>query len=313
MSDPASGWADPNPAAVTDSRTRTALTIAGAALTVLVIATLVVVVIISRGGIFSGSSPGQTIVLNAANAAGPDPFMPSVSAGAIPASGQVAIHAATLAQQLPYSAERGVRLVSGTQPGLYGSIGQADSCDTVAVANFLDTHPDNAKAWALAMGIQTAQIPYYLNTLTSVALIADAWVTSHSYTDGEVTAHQTVLQAGNAVLIDPIGVPRVACASGNPLTPPKNRNLSTLSHINGKPWDGYNPANVVAIAYTPNSSTAPQQTPPAPVTEFRLVDLITAQPLTRKAGGTINLEPSAAAPGQLPDPVSMNIPPAADG
>lgn len=314
MSSAPPGWTDPNPRDVTDPRAKTTLAIAAIALTTLVIAALVTVVVVKRSGLFGDASPDQTVFLAAANAPTHDPFMPSVAVGA---SDRTSLGTTPAAQQLAYSADRGVRLVAGTQPGLYGAIGQSNSCDAAAVANYLDAHPDTAKAWGKAIGIATAEIPYYLNTLTPVYLTADTWVTSHSYSDGHAAPFQAVLQAGNAVMIDPAGVPRVHCACGNPLVPPANRSLSKLSRVQGKPWPDYNNQNVVAVAYYVASGAFTPQidprvlNPPQPkpaVGEFSLRDLTTAELVVRKAGGTINLgESGHAVP--LPDPLAMNRPP----
>jgi hypothetical protein len=316
VTDAPHGWTDPNPRDVTDPRAKTTLAIAAITLTTLVIAALVTVVVVKRSGIFGAGSPEETVVLTAANAPTRDSFMPSVAVGA--PSDRSGFGTSSVAQQLSVSADRGVRLVAGTQPGLYGAFGQSNSCDAAAVANYLDAHPDVAKAWGQTIGISAAQIPYYLNTLTPVYLTADTWVTSNAYSDGRAAPFQTVLQAGNAVMIDPVGVPRVHCASGNPLLPPVNRNLSKLTRVEGKPWSGYDTQNVVAVAYYVASGAVTPQIdprvlqPPQPkpaLDEFSLRDLTTAEQVVRKAGGTINLGSGQAV--ALPDPLSMNRPPAA--
>lgn len=298
MTDQHAGWTDPNPRNATDPRAKTVLTIAGAALTLVVIAALVGVVLIKRGSLFGDQPAGGTVVLAAANAPVPDPFTPSVVVDTRSQSPLIA----TSIERLPVATDRGVRIASGTQPGLYGGTGQSNACDAAGIANYLDTHADKASAWADALDLSVAQIPYYLNTLTPVILTADTWVTSHSFSDG-ARPYQTVLQAGNAVLIDPVGVPRVHCTCGNPLLPPENRSLTKLSRVEGDPWSGYNPRDVIAIAYRSNG---PQD---RPVTRFDLVDVATAQPFTRQAGGTIGIGPITALVEDLPDPVQMNQPP----
>jgi hypothetical protein len=302
-------WTDPNPRDATDPRAKTAVTIAGVALTTLVVAALIFVVVAKHNNMFGGGSPEQTVVLAPANAPVSNPFTPSVVVSPTRTSVTTAATLAAATQQFPIAADRGVRLASGTQPGLYGATVQGIPCDASAVANHLDAHPEKAGPWAQAMGLPPAQIPYYLNTLTPVVLTADTWVTSHAFSAGQASAFQTVLQAGSAIMIDPVGIPRVHCASGDPLRPPANKNLSVLSDIEGRAWSGYDPQNVVAVAYSSSGSSPPQS---APITEFSLVDLGTGEPLVRKAGGTINLGPITGQYGQLPDPVSMNIPPAAD-
>ncbi len=310
MSDPTSGWIDPNPRDTTDPRVNRVLTFAGIGLTLLVIATLVIVVLIQRVGGPDSDSP-RSVTLTAANGPVPEPFTPSVVVAPTQISETAAAQIAATTQQLPVAADRGVRLASGTLPGLYGVTGPTNSCDAAAVANHLSADTDKSDAWAGAIGIEPEQIPYYLNTLTPVVLTTDMWLTSHAYTDGSATPFQTVLQAGSAVLIDAVGVPRTHCASGDPLLPPAKENLTRLSRVEGSPWPGYDPQNVVAVAYSAAGPNPPQQAPASAVTEFSLVDLSTAQSVVREAGGTINLgEPVTSRVGPLPDPIDMNRPPA---
>jgi hypothetical protein len=294
------GWVDPNtPTANMSPHARLVLGGAAAALTLVVVATLVVVVIASKG-IDSTSGPGSgDVVLTAANASVTNPFSRSVVLDRTPASQEATQHIADVTARTPYFPDRGVRLASGTQPGLYGTRGSTRPCDAPAAASALQSHPAKGEAWATAIGLRFAQIPYYLNTLTPVKLTVDTWVTSHGYADGQATTFQTVLQAGNAVMIDEAGVPRVHCESVDPLGPPANRNLADMKQT-GKPWQGLDGQNVVAIAYTAGTSASA-------VSEFTLIDTDTGAPVIREAGNTINLAP--ASPGMLPNPVTMNAAP----
>jgi hypothetical protein len=294
---PQSGWIDPNPPPTTDPRVNTVLTVAAVALALLLIVTLAGVVIANKSGT-SDDDAGQTVVLAAANTPMPEAFTPSAVVAPTQISENAAAKLAETAQQLPLSADRGVRLASGTQPGLYGGTATANSCDAAALANYFDAHPDTAAVWAHVMGIAPQQIPSHLNTLTPVILTVDTWVTSYAYSSGRAAPSQTVLQAGNAVLIDPVGVPRVQCVSGNPLLPPVNQNFARMTHVQGHPWSNYNAQNVVAIAYATPGSAVPSN----PVSQFSLTDLSTAQPLIRSAGGTINLGAVSASAAPLPDP-----------
>ncbi|MDZ4270551.1 MAG: DUF6777 domain-containing protein, partial [Mycobacterium sp.] len=209
-----------------------------------------------------------------------------------------------VAAQLPVSTQRGVRIASGTQPGLYGGAPQDNSCDAAALANYLDADAALAAAWAAPLGLSGQASPFYLNSLTPVILLNDTWVTSHSLDDGQATPFQTVLQAGSAVMLDRVGIPRVHCASGAPLLPPADDNLTDYT-IDGDAWSGYDPRDVVAVAYTAPGA------PPAPATDFGLLDISSAEPFTRPAGGTINIETQ---PGvTLPDPAAMNVAPSSAG
>jgi hypothetical protein len=297
---PPPGWVDPNPLAVNDRRTTTTtLTVAGLALTGVVIATLVATVMLTTtGGSAPAPAPARSVTLTAAGAPVEHSFMPSVAVatGAPPAASP----ADGPATRLPYAPSRGVRVTEGTRPGLYGGTNLVDSCDAAATATFLQNHPQPGRAWASAIGIAPDQIPAYLNTLTAVLLTTDTWVTSHGFADGRVTTFQTVLQAGNAVMIDPAGVPRMHCASGNPLAPPTNRPLSDFAQ-DGTAWPGFAPANVVVIDYSAPGA------PATPATGFDLVDAATNAPLHRQAGGTIDLGTAPSTP-PLPDPFTMNVP-----
>ncbi|WP_179475855.1 DUF6777 domain-containing protein [Mycolicibacterium vinylchloridicum] len=304
----AAGWNDPNQPPVIDSRARPVLTVAAIALTFVVLATLTVVVLLSRPRAASGpvSSAPDPLVFTEANAAGLDPFTTSVVVlSAVPAPGTANGNPGSAAQA-PVSTERGVRLVSGTQHGLYGAVGTEVPCDAAALANDLSAHPDRAQSWGSTIGLQPQQIPYYLNTLTPVVLSADTWVTSHRFTSGKAVAYQTVLQAGDAVMVDPVGVPRVHCAGGSPLLPPSDGNIAAWKSADTAPWTGYSPHTTVVVAYSAAHRTTP-------VAEFVLVDLGSGQAVPRPSGGTIDMGPPPATIGALPDPVAINVPPAGGG
>ncbi|MDH6246234.1 DUF6777 domain-containing protein [Mycobacterium sp. OTB74] len=300
MTSPPAGWIDPNPPSTTNPHAKVVLTIAGVALTAVVIATLVAVVVLSRG-ISSDSEYGRnTVVLIGVDAAPPDAFTPSAVVDAVTASEHAASEIATMTQQLPTSTERGVRVVAGTRPGLYGATDRASSCNAAAVANYLDSHSDEARVWSRTFSIEPQQVPAYLNTLTPVVLNVDAWVTAHRYANTGSVPFQTVLQAGTPVMIDPVGVPRVHCKSGSPLKPPANTNLAKLDDVRGMAWPNYAPEKVVAVAYSAGGAGSP-------VSEFSVLDLGSAEEIIRKVGGTIDLG-SAPDTGRLPDPATINIP-----
>lgn len=296
MTDTQARWIDPNPPDPMDPRTTVVLTVSGVALTIMVLAALVGVVLISTDR--DGSPTGGEAALIAANTAPDHPFTQSVLVAPVVISGQAASKASMLLQQVQIKADRGVRPVSGQQPELYGATGDTFPCDVPTLANHLDADAVTARAWGLALGLSVQQIPYYLNTLTPVVLMGDTWVTAHMLADGSAQPIQVVLQAGTAVLIDPVGVPRVQCVSGAPLTPPSTGNL-TQFRMTGEPWTDFAPQHVLAVNYA--TAGAPRSRG-----EFTLVDVSTGEQLARKAGGTIELG-STAVP--LPDPAVMNVPP----
>lgn len=298
--EPTSGWLDPNPPDTTGPRTDRVLTLAGVGLTALVLVVLVGVVLAKQGGLFGEDVNRPSVLLIAANATSDDSFMPSVVVSPIEIPDTVASDLATFTAQLPVSSARGARLVPGTQRGLYGSTGDTPVCDVPAVANYLDANPERSAPWAEEIGIAPQKIPYYLNTLTPVALITDTWVTVAVFIDGRAVPTQAVMQAGSAVLIDQVGVPRVHCATGNPLTPPANVNLSALE-ISGKEWTDFSLQNIIAVAYSGGGSASPI------VTEFDLRDVSSGEVIARPTGGTIAIGPDPT--GWAPDPAAMNVPP----
>ncbi len=296
MTHPQTAWADPDPPDPRDPRTTVILAVSGALLTALVVAVLIGVVLFS-----AGDAPDRTAgeaALIAANTPTVDTFTRSILVAPVTISDQTAAKTVELLEQIPVRADRGVRVVSGRQPGLYGATGQTPPCDAVTLANDLDADPGTARVWGLALGITPQQIPHYLNTLTAVVLLSDTWVTTHTPGDGVPDPKQAVLQAGSAVLIDPLGVPRVRCASGAPLAPPDNATL-TRYRLEGEQWPAFSPQTVVAVKYALTDI-------PGAVAEFTLTDAGTGQQIVQRAGGVIDLGGTSV---PLPDPAVMNVPP----
>ena len=297
MTDSQYEWLNSGPPQPDPVRTRLILAVTASLLTIAVMATLVTVVLTSTDSRRNGNMDGE-IHLAAANITDGEAFARSILVVPIRISPESARRSADLLEQVPIRAERGVRVVSGRQDALYGATGEVRPCDVVALANDLDADTDTARLWALTLGLRPDQVPHYLNTLTEVVLMADTWVTEHVRTAGETRSEQAVLQAGNAVLVDPLGVPRVRCASSSTLTPPANTTLTRFQVV-GEQWDGYTPHSVVAVQYSISSD-------PGAATEFNLVDVVTGQPVTRTVGGGIDLGSSQV---PIPDPAVMNIPP----
>jgi hypothetical protein len=297
VTDPQSRWVDPNKPSPISPRAPLILAVSAVALTLVVVATLVAVLLFtSRAG--SARSAIGDIALIKRNAPVDEPFTKSILVVPVTISDQAAQKSAALLQQVPVRADRGVRPVSGRQPELYGATGETFPCDAVTLANDLDADPATANAWGLALGLTPQQIPSYLNTLTAVVLMGDTWVTSHTSTDAVAHPTQSILQSGTAVLVDPLGVPRVHCVSGAPLAPPANQNLTDY-RLDGDTWDGFSPQTVVTVNYA--SAGAPE-----PLGDFTLLDVSSGEQVIRKAGGTINL---GAATVPLPDPAVMNVAP----
>ena len=294
-----SGWVDPNPHNTDDPAVNRKLAVAGVLLTSVIIAALVIVVL-AKGG--DGQDDRPILTLTAINAATANAFMDSQVVAPTQISDAAASQIAAFSAQLPVSAGRGVRVIPGTTAGLYGVAEQGFSCDVPGIANQLVGPQEKVSAWAGALGLTADQVPSYLNSLTPVVLTADTWVTAYSYAGGQVEGLQTVLQTGTAVLIDTAGVPRVHCASGDPLSPSANIGIATMNP-DGKGWPGFQARNVVAVDYKKPDSA------PSSMAEFVLLDVATGQQVKRKPGGVIDLARSGTSPVALPDPAAMNVPP----
>jgi hypothetical protein len=171
----------------------------------------------------------------------------------------------------PAAPQTGTDFRLGTSPGAYGAIERGDVCDVGGIAAQLAVDDRSALAWATAYGIDTAEIPAVLESLTPVVLLRDTVVTDHGYFGSRVAARLAILQRGTTVLIDELGRPAVRCMSGSPLrsAPP----LPSGVVVEGEGWRGFSLERV--------------QTVPAairPASTFTLIDVETGLPLVRAAG-----------------------------
>jgi hypothetical protein len=222
-----------------------------------------------------------------------------------------------------------VRSVSGGARGLYGGSLDLNVCDPEGQIAFLQANPSMATAFTRALNsdstlrwsggsqVGVAQLPQFIRELTPVTLVADTRVTNYGYRSGRATAHQSILQAGTAVMVDRYGVPRVKCNCGNPLTPP--RAVTTTPRYTGTPWPGFSPGNVIVVNQTnvtidvfvltnlsgpgtlertpgavgtttapttsTTSTTAPPTTQPAPTYPPATAPPVTSPPATASPGG----------------------------
>ncbi|CAL9370301.1 hypothetical protein SUDANB15_00839 [Streptomyces sp. enrichment culture] len=223
---------------------------------------LAVVFVRPDGGAEAG---GGEIFLQAANAAGPDPFTKSTARHSSPPP----VTPSPTAESGSVNELRGVQ---GGQPGLYGGTRDASSCDVERQIDYLSEVPDKNGAFASVAGVKSSEVPSYLRSLTPLQLRVDTRVTNHGYRDGAATEYQAVLQAGTAVLVDDLGMPRVRCACGNPLTKPVEQSESRYT---GKPWPGFSPSSTVVI-----------QPAPRPVEKFVVQDPETGDWFERRPGDT---------------------------
>jgi hypothetical protein len=187
-----------------------------------------------------GGTPSE-IFLEPASSVGADPFTDSVatalSTTTTAAPTTTATTASTGAPSTP-----AVRAVQGTAPGLYGGTRNQQECNKDQLISFLEANPAKGQAWATVQGIQPSDIRSYISALAPVLLQKDTRVTNHGFKNGRATQHQSVLQAGTAVLVDNTGVPRARCACGNPLLPPQQ----ATQKFTGTPWPGFD-ANAVQV------------------------------------------------------------------
>jgi hypothetical protein len=171
-------------------------------------------------------------------------------------AGAVGPHPFTTQALVPIAAAAPVTPTSPSSPSttaLYGGSGDQRRCDPAALIAFLETHADKAAAWVGALNadptlqwtaedgsvrrkVAVSEIRSYITReLSATFLIFDTRVTNHGFFNGRATPHQSILQAGTAVLVDHSGVPRARCACGNPLIPPhKVRH----PHYRGPCWPG---------------------------------------------------------------------------
>lgn len=297
MTSPQPRWVDPNPPSPIKAGPPKAVVVSGAILAAAIVVLLIAVALPGRR---SGDAdhPAGEVVLIAADGLADEPFTRSLQLNPVVISDSAAQAARTLLQRFPVSAARKVRIATGLTANLYGTTGDASPCDVVALANILDAKPAVAQLWSKAIELTPQQIPFYLNTLTAVVLLDDFWVTMHSPQDDALTADQVILQAGTAVLIDPLGVPRVRCASGSPLTPPADHSIGDYRFV-GEPWERFASEDVLTVGYSAAGSGAGGA-------QWSLVDVTDGQPVIRKVGQSIDLG-GASVP--LPDPAAMNVPP----
>ncbi|MBB4790380.1 hypothetical protein BJY54_000992 [Streptomyces nodosus] len=193
----------------------------------------------------SGAPTGGELFLQPAGSRGPDPFTDStVRSSSAPRPAAPPQSAGGAASWAP-------RAVSGATPGLYGGTRSRASCDIERQIALLAADRTKARAFARAAGVDQASVAAHLRGLTSVVLRTDTRVTDHGFRAGRVTNRQSVLETGTAVLVDNRGVPRVRCASGNPIDAPAS--LNGTPAVLGRPWSGYRRAQVVVVTPAPRT------------------------------------------------------------
>ena len=230
------------------------------------VAMIVGAIVVGVGG--EDSAAAGEVFLEAAASPGQSPFTepvdPEPTTTTTAATTTTAGVPATVATQ-PTS---GAAPPPGSPP--YGGSGDDTVCDREGLIAFLTAQPDRAAAWAGVLGIPVADIETYIRSLTPTVLLYDTRVTNHGFRDGSAYSLQSVLQAGTAVLVDPVTFdPVTRCRCGNPLLPPAEVPEPALV---GEPWPGFEPTQVVAVSngatqtvvIEPSSTGAPSTTTTAP-------------------------------------------------
>lgn len=192
-----------------------------------------------------------TLRLESATPAGEDPFTASVVSQEHDADAVftevIVARTVEITQQAATDTTTSAAQVPATAPGLYGGSGELSACDPGALVDFLAADDAKAAAWSGVIGIAAESIPDYVAGLTAVVLTADTLVTNHGFAAGAATAHQSLLQAGTAILVDARGLPVVRCACGNPLLPPQLSESAIGADTIGTAWDGLDLQRVVTV------------------------------------------------------------------
>ena len=148
----------------------------------------------------------------------------------------------------------------GDTPALYGGSKSKVIADKEAELAFLEKNPKKAAAfcealdsdptlrWSGGNKVTPSQLRAYFAELTPMLLTRDTRVTNYGYKNGRPTPRQSVLQAGQLVLVDQYGVPRKRCECGNPLTPPRPAKKAPV--YKGPRWPGFDPTTIIVIQST---------------------------------------------------------------
>jgi hypothetical protein len=148
----------------------------------------------------------------------------------------------------------------GDTPALYGGSKSKVISDKEQELAFLEQNPQKAAAFCEALNsdptlrwsggnqVSPDQLRAYFAELTPVMLTRDIRVTNYGYRNGHPTPRQSVLQAGQLILIDRYGVPRKRCECGNPLTPPIPSSRPPI--YTGPRWPGFDPTTIIVVQQT---------------------------------------------------------------
>lgn len=282
------------------------------------VAVVAVVVLVAGLFVFAGSDDAAAgeIFVEPLGSTGPDPFTESVTPEPVATLADYATRPATDPDVDPELVPEGaspdpvpaesvralveaaegasVPLLVGTRPGVYGGTRDEASCDADQLVAFLAAEQDKAAAWAGVHDIAIDEIDTFVADLTPLRLTRDTLVLNHRFVDGEARPRQTVLQRGEAVMVDDSGIPRVKCSSGNPLLAPDAPELLAGGDVDGEPWEGFDASAVTVIVPADE-----------PVEEFVVVDVETDEPFVRLIGSLVEFDADAVAvPEATPTPAA---------
>ncbi len=248
----------------------------------------------------SAAGPGE-IFLEPATAVGPDPFTATVAtASASPTAAVPSVAATptpvppTTAPSSTASAVTTIQATAGGTVGLYGGTTNNTECDKNQLVTFLEQNAEKGRAWAAVHGIEPAGIRDFIAGLTPVVLNQDTRVTNHGFRRGAADPRQSVLQAGTAVLVDAVGVPRARCFCGNPLLEPIPAPVQP-TYV-GQAWPEFAPEKVTVIAPAP-----------APLAQIPIVDTATGAVFGRPTGSDGTTD-TALVLGPSPTPTDIAPP-----
>ena len=199
----------------------------------------------------------------------------------------------------------------GDTPALYGGSKSKVIADKKGELDFLQKNPAKAEAfcealnsdptlrWSGGTTLTPADLPAYFEELTPMMLTRDTRVTNYGYKNGHPTPRQSVLQAGQLVLVDQYGVPRKRCECGNPLTPPKPSPKPPV--YTGPKWPGFDPTTIIVI----------QQTTVI-IDIFVVIDVNTGQPYGRPSGSDGGSDAGPATGTETTQSTETTAPPVTD-
>ena len=225
--------------------------------------------------VFLGAFAGAFVLLSGSEDASAEVILePTAASGADPFTESVATEEVELAGGEVEQVSGGgasVESVDGSTPGLYGGTGEEAVCDPEALVAFLEDNPDKAAAFAAPLAIKPKDIGDYVASLTPVILREDTRVTNHGFTGTVANPFQAVLQAGTAVMVDDLGIPRVRCACGNPLAEPEE---AASPEFSGEQWQDFDSGRLAAVAPAAE-----------PIETFELTNVNTGETYEQAAGG----------------------------